>query len=50
LEAGEAARETGEWIENHVVSWTEAMQLIADGKIEDAKTMVALLLYDKLRN
>ncbi|MFT7639988.1 MAG: ADP-ribose pyrophosphatase [Pirellulaceae bacterium] len=49
LVAGKSAREAGEWIENHVVSWSEAMQLIKDSQIEDAKTIVALLLYDKLR-
>ena len=49
LTPGIAAREAGEQIENHVVSWDEALRLVADGTIEDAKTIVGLLMYDRLR-
>lgn len=49
LTAGEAEREPGEIIENLVVPWSEAMQLVERGEIEDAKTLVALLSYDRRR-
>lgn len=39
--------EAGEVIENHVVSWDEAMAMIQRGEIEDAKTLSALLYYDR---
>lgn len=50
LESVGAAREPGEEIENLVVSWEEAMELIVTRKIQDAKTIVGLLLYDRLRS
>lgn len=49
LEAVGAAREPGEEIENLVVSWKDAMELIVSREIQDAKTIVGLLLYDRLR-
>ncbi len=49
LHAGQAAREAGEEIENQVLPWQEAVRLALDGTIEDAKTLVGLLLYDRLR-
>jgi ADP-ribose pyrophosphatase len=49
LTAGEAAREPGEEIENLIVPWQEALQMIVMGRIQDAKTIAALLLYDRLR-
>jgi ADP-ribose pyrophosphatase len=42
-------REAGERIENYVVRWDVAMRMIEQGEIEDAKTLVGLLLYDRLR-
>jgi ADP-ribose pyrophosphatase len=39
----------GEEIEPLVVAWDEAVRLASDRQIEDAKTLVALLLYDLLR-
>ena len=45
-----AARETSEEIENLIVSWDEAMQLVHTGQIEDAKSLVALLMYDRVRS
>ncbi|MFM8252478.1 MAG: NUDIX hydrolase [Planctomycetota bacterium] len=45
LTVGETAREPGEEIENLVLTWDEALQLIAAGQIEDAKTILGLLLY-----
>lgn len=50
LEAVGAAREASEEIENLVVSWQEAMALIESREIQDAKTIVGLLLYDRLRS
>ena len=49
LTAGPAQREPNEEIENLVVSWDEAMRWVMDGTIQDAKTMVALMLYDRRR-
>ena len=49
LTAGEMALEAGEEIETLVVPWDEALQMVFDGRIEDAKTLVGLLHYDYLR-
>jgi ADP-ribose pyrophosphatase len=49
LTPGEACREPGEQIENLVVSWEEALQLVGSGKIRDAKTMIGILYYNQLR-
>lgn len=49
LEAGPAAREPGEEIENLIVSWQEAFRLIDAGEIQDAKTLVGLMLYARRR-
>ncbi len=47
LTGGSPARELGEQIENLIVPFDEAMQMVEDGRIHDAKTMVALLLYGR---
>ena len=44
-----AARQPGEEIENLVLPWDEAVQMVRDGRIHDAKTLVGLLIYDRLR-
>ena len=44
-----AALETGEEIETEVVDWNAAMKMVASGKIHDAKTLVGLLMYDRMR-
>lgn len=49
LTAGETAREAGEEIENLVVPWDEAVQMAVDGRIQDAKSIVGLLLVDRLK-
>jgi ADP-ribose pyrophosphatase len=49
LQAGPPAREPGETIENLVVTWDDAMRMVFDGAIEDAKTLVGLLYYDQAR-
>ena len=45
LSAGEAAREPGEEIENLIVTWKEAFEMIRDNEIIDAKTIVGLMRY-----
>jgi ADP-ribose pyrophosphatase len=45
LTAGAPAREPGEEIENLVVTWDEADQMVRDNKIYDAKTIVGLVRY-----
>jgi ADP-ribose pyrophosphatase len=47
---GEAELEPGEQIEPLLVSWDEALRLVSSGEIRDAKTIVALLFYDRLRS
>ena len=47
LTTGTAALEAGEEIETFVVAWDEALALVDDGRIKDAKTIAALLLYDR---
>lgn len=50
LTAGAPQREPGEEIENLVVPWNEALALVDSRKIEDAKTIVGLLTYERLRS
>ena len=50
LEPGPPAREPGEEIQNVVVSWKEAMAMVQRGEIEDAKTLIGLLLADRDRS
>ncbi len=49
LTAGPAAREAGEQIENLLVPWEEAVAMAERGEIEDAKSLVGILLWDRLR-
>ena len=49
LKPGPTAREEGEEIENLVVSWDEAMAMVTRGEIQDAKTLVGLLWWDRVR-
>ncbi len=49
LTAGSTARESGEDIENLIVPWQEAVAMVLRGEIEDAKTLVGILLWDRLR-
>jgi ADP-ribose pyrophosphatase len=49
LAAGTAAPEADEEIETLLASWAEALAMIDDGRIQDAKTIAALLLYDRVR-
>jgi ADP-ribose pyrophosphatase len=49
LTPGETALEAGEQIETLITPWDEAMQMVWDGRIEDAKTLVGLLHYNAAR-
>jgi len=49
LTAGPPAREAGEQIDNLIVDWSEAVAMAERGKIEDAKSLVGILLWDRLR-
>ena len=49
LALGETALEPGEDIETLVVTWADALRMACDGTIQDAKTLVGLFFYDRLR-
>jgi ADP-ribose pyrophosphatase len=49
LTAGETALEEGEEIENWLLPFDEAVQMVLRGEIRDAKTSVGLLWVDRLR-
>ncbi len=49
LTLGASAREAGEQIENLIVDWSQALNMIYDGQIQDAKTIIGLLYYDGIR-
>jgi hypothetical protein len=41
--------DAGEEIENLVVPWGEALAMAKDGRIQDAKSLVGILLYEQVR-
>jgi ADP-ribose pyrophosphatase len=47
LTPGDPAREAGEQIKNLIVPWDEALNLVHTRRIQDAKTIVGLLYYDR---
>lgn len=47
LIAGETALEAGERIVTHAMSFADALDAIRDGRIIDAKSIVALLFFDR---
>ena len=49
LSAGQAAREPGEEIENLVIPWDEAVAMAERGEIEDAKSLVGILQWERIR-
>jgi ADP-ribose pyrophosphatase len=49
LTPGPQRLEAGEQIEPHVVPWSDALGWALDGTIRDAKTLVAILLWERLR-
>ena len=50
LEPGNPALEKGEEIETEVVDWNAAIKMVENGEIHDAKTLVGLLMYDRIRH
>lgn len=50
LTAGAMALEADEKLEPVVVAWTQALAWALDGTIRDAKSLVALLLWQQLRD
>jgi len=49
LEPGPTNLDAGEQIETQVVKWKTALDMVQGGEIQDAKTLVGLLFYDKFR-
>ena len=49
LTPGAPAREAGEQIENLLVPWDEALAMAERGEIEDAKSLVGILLWNQVR-
>ena len=49
LTAGTMRPELDEDLEPKVVPWRQALEWALDGTIRDAKTLVAVLLWEKLR-
>jgi ADP-ribose pyrophosphatase len=47
LAPGDMHLDAGEQIEKLVVPWHEALAMVHDGRIHDAKTLVGLLYYDR---
>ncbi len=50
LRTGAPDLQAGECIENLIVTWDEALKLIDSGQVTDAKTVAAILFYDRRRN
>lgn len=48
LTTGETQLQPDETLEKVIVPWSEAMRLATSGEIEDAKTLLALFLCDRL--
>ena len=49
LRPGPTDHQPDERLQPRVVPWSEALRMIDDGRIEDAKTINALLLHDRRR-
>jgi ADP-ribose pyrophosphatase len=49
LAAGQSDLQPDERIEKLIVPWSEALAMTADGRIQDVKTLVALLHYQRIR-
>lgn len=48
LQPGAPALEAGEQIQTRICTWAEALRLIRQGQIRDAKTLCGLLYYEAL--
>jgi ADP-ribose pyrophosphatase len=49
LTPGTSRPEADEQLEPHVVPWEQALQWVLDGTIRDAKSLIALLYWDRVR-
>ena len=49
LQPGPHRPQADERLKPVIVPWDEALRMVHDGRIEDAKSMLALLLCDRLR-
>jgi len=49
LQAGPAHHQPDECLQTVIVPWAEAIAMVDDGRIEDAKSMLALTICDRLR-
>jgi ADP-ribose pyrophosphatase len=49
LRPGPGRPELDEELETVIVPWQEAMAMTEDGRIEDAKTLLALMICERLR-
>ena len=47
LTAGEPKLQADEQITTFVVDWREALEMVDDGRIQDAKTIIGLLYFDR---
>jgi ADP-ribose diphosphatase len=50
LTAGAPRPEADEQLEPRVLAWNDALKMALDGAIKDAKTITAILLWDRLRS
>jgi ADP-ribose pyrophosphatase len=49
LEPGPTEHQLDEQLETVIVSWEEALAMVDDGRIEDAKSMLALTICERLK-
>ncbi len=49
LAPGETELQADEELESVVVAWDEALEMTKDGRIDDAKSILAILLFDRMR-
>ena len=49
LRPGQTEHQADERLEPVIVAWTDALAMARDGRIEDAKSMLAILLYQTMK-
>jgi ADP-ribose pyrophosphatase len=50
LRPGPTSHQLDERLQSLIVPWNDALAMAHDGRIQDAKTLLALFLCDRLRN
>lgn len=50
LTPGQTDLQADESLESVVVTWDEALAMVGDGRIDDAKSMLAIMIGDRLRH